>query len=37
MNKKYFFLKGYPSKSFEKQKIPVNNSTGKIPIGLFKF
>jgi hypothetical protein len=32
-----YFGKGYPSKSFDKQKIPVNNSTGKIPVGLYKF
>ena len=28
---------GYPSKNFDRQKIPVNNSTGKITIGLYKF
>jgi len=29
--------KGFPSKSFDKQKILINNSTGKITIGLYKF
>ena len=28
---------GYPSKNFDRQKIMVNNSTGKITIGLYKF
>jgi uncharacterized protein (DUF2141 family) len=32
-----YFGKGYPSKSFDKQKILINNSTGKIPVGLYKF
>jgi uncharacterized protein (DUF2141 family) len=32
-----YFGKGYPSKSFDKQKILVNNSTGKIHVGLYKF
>jgi uncharacterized protein (DUF2141 family) len=32
-----YFGKGYPSKSFDKQKITVNNSTVKIPVGLYKF
>jgi len=32
-----YFGKGYPSKSFDKQKILINNSTGKITIGLYKF
>jgi uncharacterized protein (DUF2141 family) len=32
-----YFGKGYPSKNFEKQKILINNTTGKIIIGLYKF
>jgi len=32
-----YFGKGYPSKSFDKQKILINNMTGKIVIGLYKF
>jgi hypothetical protein len=28
---------GYPSKNFDRQKIMVNNSTGRITIGLYKF
>jgi uncharacterized protein (DUF2141 family) len=32
-----YFGKDYPSKSFDKQKTPVNNSTGKISVGLYKF
>jgi len=29
--------KGFPSKSFDKQKIMINNTTGKVTIGLYKF
>ena len=29
--------KGFPTKSFDRQKVPVNNATGKITIGLYKF
>ena len=29
--------RGYPSKNFDRQKILVNNSTGTITIGLYKF
>jgi len=32
-----YFGKGYPSKSFDKQKVLINNMTGKIVIGLYKF
>jgi len=32
-----YFGKGYPSKSFDKHKILINNSTGKVSIGLYKF
>jgi uncharacterized protein (DUF2141 family) len=32
-----YFGKGYPSKSFDKQKVLINNTTGKIVIGLYKF
>jgi len=32
-----YFGKGYPSKSFDKQKILINDSTGKITVGLYKF
>jgi len=32
-----YFGKGYPSKSFNKQKILIDNSTGKVTIGLYKF
>ena len=28
---------GYPSKNFDRQKIMINNSTGRITIGLYKF
>jgi len=31
-----YFGKGYPSKSFDKQKILINNMTGKIVIGQYK-
>jgi len=31
-----YFGKGYPSKSFDKQKILINSMTGKIVIGLYK-
>ena len=29
--------KGFPSKNFDKQKIPINGTTGKVIIGLYKF
>jgi uncharacterized protein (DUF2141 family) len=32
-----YFGKGFPSRSFDKQKVLINNSTGKITIGLYKF
>ena len=32
-----YFGKGYPSKSFDKQKIFINKMTEKIVIGLYKF
>jgi len=32
-----YFGKGYPSKSFDKQKILINNTTEKAVIGLYKF
>jgi uncharacterized protein (DUF2141 family) len=32
-----YFGKGFPSKSFDKQKVPINNSTRQITIGLNKF
>ena len=32
-----YFGRGYPSKNFDRQKILVNNSTGTITIGLYKF
>jgi uncharacterized protein (DUF2141 family) len=32
-----YFGRGNPSKKFDRQKILVNNSTGKITIGLFRF
>jgi uncharacterized protein (DUF2141 family) len=31
-----YFGKGYPSKNFDRHKITINNSTGKITIGLYK-
>ena len=31
-----YFGKGFPTKSFDKQKILINNKTGKIVIGLYK-
>jgi uncharacterized protein (DUF2141 family) len=32
-----YFGKGYPTNSFDKQKILINNLTDKITIGLYKF
>jgi len=32
-----YFGKGYPSKSFDKQKVSVNESIGRVVIGLYKF
>jgi uncharacterized protein (DUF2141 family) len=32
-----FFGRGNPSRNFDRQKILVNNSTGKITIGLYRF
>ena len=32
-----YFGKGFPSNNFDRQKILVNNLTGKITIGLYKF
>jgi uncharacterized protein (DUF2141 family) len=32
-----YYGKGFPAKSFDKQKILINNSTGKVTIGLYKF
>jgi uncharacterized protein (DUF2141 family) len=32
-----YFGKGYPSKSFDKQKVLINNMTGQMTIGLHKF
>jgi uncharacterized protein (DUF2141 family) len=29
--------KGLPTKNFDKQKIPINSSTSKVSIGLYKF
>jgi len=29
--------RGFPSKNFDRHKVPVNNTTGKIVIGLYKF
>jgi uncharacterized protein (DUF2141 family) len=29
--------KGIPTKNFDKQKIPINSTTGKVTIGLYKF
>ena len=32
-----YFGRGFPSQNFDRQKIPINNLTGKITIGLYKF
>jgi uncharacterized protein (DUF2141 family) len=32
-----YFGKGFPTNNFEKQKVLVNNATGKIILGLYKF
>lgn len=32
-----YFGRGYPSNNFDRQKIPINNSTGRITIGLYRF
>jgi uncharacterized protein (DUF2141 family) len=32
-----YFGKGFPSKSFDKQKVLVDNTTGQIVLGLYKF
>jgi len=29
--------RGFPSKNFDRHKVPVNSSTGKITVGLYKF
>jgi uncharacterized protein (DUF2141 family) len=32
-----YFGKGFPTNNFEKQKVPVNDTTGKIILGLYNF
>jgi uncharacterized protein (DUF2141 family) len=32
-----YFGKGFPTNNFNKQKVPVNDTTGKIVLGLYKF